>query len=187
MSEPGLENLWKEYKAPFASMDDLTLARWLCQTLGQFEGRLAADEARERQIWLKRLADPPSTFPLASCCRAPLLPYFSRDITNTGLICHHCSETAVPFSDVPADVQNSISNWAEEYSKIHAVAHWDEDDQDQVEDYEETLEQAAASAERLLRVAATRILPRLLEFYPVVIWQDQDECLEVQPEDIQLP
>jgi hypothetical protein len=27
-------------------------------------------------------------------------------------------------------------------------------------------------------------MPKLLDFYPAVIWEDQDECLEVRPEDI---
>jgi hypothetical protein len=26
----------------------------------------------------------------------------------------------------------------------------------------------------------------LLEFYPAVVWEDQDECLEVRPEDVKL-
>jgi hypothetical protein len=29
-------------------------------------------------------------------------------------------------------------------------------------------------------------MPPLLEFYPAVIWEDQDECLEVRPEDVVL-
>ena len=35
------------------------------------------------------------------------------------------------------------------------------------------------------RVEAGRTLAKqLLEHYPAVIWEDQDECLEVRPEDI---
>jgi hypothetical protein len=30
------------------------------------------------------------------------------------------------------------------------------------------------------------LAPALLEFYPAVVWEDQDECLEVRPEDVQL-
>jgi hypothetical protein len=29
-------------------------------------------------------------------------------------------------------------------------------------------------------------MPPLLETYPAVIWEDQDECLEVRPEDVVL-
>lgn len=199
MSDPGIDKLWKEYKAPFVAMDDLTLARWMCQTLGQFEGklwrlshplvsayRLAADEAKDRQIWFKRLATPPAVYPPGDCCRAPFLPYFTRDILNVGLVCHHCGETAVPFDEIPRDLQAAVKGWADEYEKIHAVAHWEESEQAVVADYEETLEEAAASAERLLKQVAIRILPRFLEFYPALIWEDQDECLEVRPDEIEL-
>jgi len=34
-----LDQLWKEYSLVFHDFDDLTLARWLAQTLGQLEGR----------------------------------------------------------------------------------------------------------------------------------------------------
>ena len=30
----------------------------------------------------------------------------------------------------------------------------------------------------------SQIAPGLLEFYPAIIWEDQDECLEVRPEDV---
>jgi hypothetical protein len=45
-------------------------------------------------------------------------------------------------------------------------------------------EQAAREAEALLIRAGTQLAPSLLEFYPAIIWEDQDECLEVRPEDI---
>ena len=199
MSDAGTDKLWKEYKAPFASMDDLTLARWMCQTLGQFEGklwrlshplvgsyRLAADEGKERQIWLKKLATPPSTYLFTECCRAPMLLHFTRDVLTIGLICHHCGETAIAFDEIPRDLRPHIQKWAEEYGKLHAVAHWEEDQQALADDYEETLEQAADSAELMLKNVANKVLPRLLEFYPALIWEDQDECLEVRPDDIEL-
>ena len=47
-------------------------------------------------------------------------------------------------------------------------------------------EEAAQKAERLLAQAATRIVPKLLEEYSAIVWEDQDECLEVRPEDIDL-
>ena len=37
--ESPLDLLWKEYAAAFRDFDDLTLARWLAQTLGQLEGK----------------------------------------------------------------------------------------------------------------------------------------------------
>ena len=33
------DRLWKEYSEVFADFDDLTLARWLAQTLAQLKGR----------------------------------------------------------------------------------------------------------------------------------------------------
>ena len=59
--ESPLDLLWKEYGAVFRDFDDMTLARWLVQTLGQFQGkawrqshplffayRLAAQRANEQ-------------------------------------------------------------------------------------------------------------------------------------------
>ena len=68
--ESALDLLWKEYGEPFSAFDELTLARWLAQTLGQLEGRAwrlshplielggQPVSADERQTWLKRLATP---------------------------------------------------------------------------------------------------------------------------------
>src|SRR5262249_24430214 len=99
-SEPQDDFLWKEYSTVFRDFDDLTLARWMAQTLGQLSGRawrmshalvaalrLAAAVGHEREIWFKRLATLPHAFVEAPCCRAPLLPLWSRDILDTGLIC----------------------------------------------------------------------------------------------------
>ena len=36
------------------------------------------------------------------------------------------------------------------------------------------------------REAGRQLAPRLLEFYPAAVWEDQDECLEVRPEDVRL-
>ena len=70
-----LDLLWKEYGLGFRDFDDLTLARWLAQTLGQLEGkawrfshpllgayRLAAQLAHQRQVWLKLLVTPPAAY-----------------------------------------------------------------------------------------------------------------------------
>ena len=48
------------------------------------------------------------------------------------------------------------------------------------------LENAAEEVERLLATAGHKIAPKLLEHYPAVVWEDQDECLEVRPEDVEL-
>ncbi len=192
-----LDRLWQEYSLVFGHFDDLTLARWMAQTLGQIEGRvwrfshpllgayrLAAQLAHERQIWLKRLVTLPAGYTEASCCRAPLLPLFTRDITETGLGCVHCAETAVPFDELPGDLQAEANLWAAEYAPVHAVAHW-EDRQRKKVDYDQAYEDAACAAEKLLVKAAMGVIPKFLDSYPAIVWEDQDECLEVRPEDIQ--
>jgi len=199
-SESPMDRLWSEYGSLFYEFDDLTLARWMSQTLGQIEGRawrlshpllsayrLAAQVGHDRQIWFKRLVSHPSAYPVAECCRAPVLPLFTRDIVDTGLICQHCSETVVPFGDLPKELQASIRAWSEQYKIQHEVAHWDPQQQELVEDYDETCEEAAEVVETLLVQAATELVPQILELYPAVIWEDQDECLEVRPEDLELP
>src|SRR5262245_58869057 len=198
-SESPLDHLWKEYGAAFRDFDDHTLARWLAQTLGQLSGRawrlshplmgayrLAAQLAHERQIWLKRLATPPAAYREAICCRAPLLPLFSRDVLDSGLICQHCSDTCVSFDDLAADLQEEVRSWAQQYSPLHAVAHWDDAQRKRCGNYDGRFDDAADEVEELLAVAGKRIVPRFLEHYAAIVWEDQDECLEVRPEDVEL-
>ena len=196
-SDSPLDQLWNEYGQVFREFDDLTLARWLAQTLGQLNGkawrwshpligayRLAAQIAHDRQIWFKRLATPPPAFLESPCCRAPMLPFLTRDIRETGLICQHCNDTLVPFDEIPDAIRGDLDNWAQQYSPIHAVAHWDDRQRKSGGNYDRAFEQAAKEAEALLSRAGHQFAPRMLEFYPAVIWEDQDECLEVRPEDI---
>jgi hypothetical protein len=195
-----LDRLWQEYSVVFRECDDHSLARWMAQTLGQLQGRvwrlshpllgayrLAAQVADDRQIWLKRLATPPMAYPEASCCRSPLLPLFTRDVVESGLVCQHCGETAVPFEDLPEDLQLEIRAWAGEYEPVHTVAHWKEDQRKGAKEYDSVFEEAASKAEKLLSRAGSELAPRLLEHYPAVIWEDHDECLDVHPEDVELP
>src|SRR5688572_9798405 len=162
MSDPA-DKLWEEYKQPFAQFDDLTLARWMAQTLGQFEGRVwrmshplvsayraAAELGNDRDIWHKRIANVPPGFTLAECCGAPLLPLFTRDVLNGGLVCQHCGATAVEFDDLAKVLRKKIEPWAEEYANIHAVAHYDEGQMRSVTNYDEVFEKAASQAEEQL-------------------------------------
>ena len=55
-----------------------------------------------------------------------------------------------------------------------------------VGDYDRAYENAAKETERLLAQAGAQIAPKFLDFYPAVVWEDQDECMEVRPEDIPL-
>ncbi len=198
-SESPLDLLWKEYGRVFADFDDLTLARWLAQTLGQLEGkawrlshplvgayRLAAQLGHERQIWHKRLATAPAAYAQSPCCRAPFLPLLTRDIRESGLICQHCSETLVPFDEIPPDVRAEIESWAQQYEPVHAVAHWDDRQRRRTGNFDAACENAAREAEKLLIRAGKELVPALLNHYAAAVWEDQDECLEVRPEDVQI-
>jgi hypothetical protein len=193
-----IDRLWDEYAEVFNAFDDLTLARWLAQTLGQLEGRawrmshplvgafrLGAQVGHERGIWLKRLATPPAAYAESSCCRAPMLPLLTRDVRDSGLICQHCNDTLVPFDDLPVTIRNELDLWAQQYSPVHAVAHWDDRQRRASGNYDHAYDNAAKEAERLLGVAGREVVPKLTEYYPAIIWEDQDECLDVRPEDVE--
>ena len=197
--ESRLDQLWTEYSQAFRDFDDMTLARWLAQTLGQLEGRvwrlshpllgayrLAAQLAHQRQVWLKRLATAPAAYAESPCCRAPLLPLLTRDVRDSGLLCQHCNETLVEWDDLPAELQPGLETWAAQYAPVHAVAHWDDRQRKSSGNYDQAFENAAEEAERLLVNVARDIMPKFLDFYPAAVWEDQDECLAVQPEDIEL-
>ena len=193
------DRLWKEYSRVFDDWDDITVARWMAQTLGQFEGRvwryshplmgayrICAAQGHDRGAWLKRLANAPAAYCESSCCRAPLLPLFTRDIVETGLICVHCGATAIEFSELRPELRERLEKWAAEYAPVHHVAHWDEREQASVVNYDKAFEAAATQAEILLAQAAVKILPAFLDDFPAIVWEDQDECLEVLPQDIEL-
>jgi len=198
--EETLDSLFEEYDAVFWTWDDLRLARWLSQTLGQLLDRVwrlshplvsayqwAARVAHKRDIWLKRLVLFPEGFERAPCCQAPLLPLLTRDVLEAGLVCVHCGGTAVELSELPRSLRQSLARWAKTYAGWHEVAHWSEEriNREQV-DYEAEFERAARRAERLLRRAGTELAPRLLDLFPAAVWEDADECLEVRPEDVRL-
>ncbi len=197
-SDSPLDSLWKEYARAFQAWDDLTLARWLAQTLGQLEGRawrlshplvgayrLVAQLVHDRQIWFKRLATPPAAYMESPCCRAPFLPLLTRDVRESGLVCQHCSETLVPFEEIPAELRSEIESWAQDYEPVHAVAHWDDRQRRSAGgNYDAAYEHAAKQAEHLLARVNRDLTPKLLQIYPAIIWEDQDECLEVRPEDV---
>jgi hypothetical protein len=194
-----LDLLWKEYSQGFRDFDDVTLARWMAQTLGQLAGRswrlshpllgayrLAAQLGQERQIWLQRLVATPHAYSESPCCRAPMLPLLIRDVHETGLLCQHCGETLVPSDELPAAIQSDLQAWSSQYASVHAIAHWDDRQRKASGDYDHAFESAAEQAERLLAQAGSQLAPRLLEFYAAIVWEDQDECLEVRPEDVVL-
>ena len=197
--ESPLDKLWHEYAEIFRQFDDLKLGRWMAQTLGQLEGRawrlshpllgayrLAAQTAHDRGITVQRLATFPAAYAEAECCRTPLVPLLTRDVKESGLGCPHCGGTAVAFADLPEALQAELAKWADEYEPVHGVAHWDDKKQKSSKNYQDKLEEAAEAAEQLLARVPQTLAPRLLDVYPTIIWEDQDECLEVRPEDIPL-
>ena len=194
-----MDLLWREYASVFREWDDTTLARWLAQTLGQFAGRtwrsthplvaayqLAAKIGDERQIWHKRLATPPSVYVESPCCRAPFLPLLTREVRECGLICGHCNQTLLPFDEITEDLRVKLGAWAQKYEPVHAVAHWDDRQRRRVPNYDDAYEKAAQEAEGFLKELGRDLAPKLLDVYAAVIWEDQDECLEVRPEDVLL-
>ena len=115
-----------------------------------------------------------------------MLPMLTRDVHEAGLICEHCSDSLVPFEEIPEAVRGALETWSKKYQTTHAVAHWDDRQRKSAGDYGRALEKAADEAERLLAEAGKDLAVRLLEFYPTVVWEDQDECLEVRQEDVKL-
>ena len=116
-----------------------------------------------------------------------MLPLLTRDVRDAGLICQHCNETVLAFEDIPEPVRQQLDNWATAYAPVHAVAHWDDEQRKSAGNYDQCFEKAAKDAERLLAQAGAELARGLLEHYPAIVWEDQDECLEVRPEDVRLP
>src|ERR1039458_9586547 len=176
-AESPLDLLWKEYSLGFRDLDDLTLARWLAQTLGQIAGRpwrlshpllgayrLAAPLGHARQIWLKRLVSTPADYSESPCCRAQMLPLITRDVNEIGLICQRCSETLVPFDELPGGLKEALGQWASEYAPAHAGAHWNDRQRKAAGDYDHAFESAAEEAEGLLARAGRDLAPKHRQF-----------------------
>ena len=115
-----------------------------------------------------------------------MLPLLTREVRDSGLVCQHCGESLLPFDEIPAELRTELKAWAVAYAPIHEVAHWDDRRRKSVRSYDQAYEDAALKAEVLLAQAGRDLAPRLLDHYPAVIWEDQDECLEVRPEDVVL-
>jgi hypothetical protein len=139
---------------------------------------------RERGINISRLATIPAAYSSAECCGAPLLPMLTRDVKESGLACIHCGAAAMTMENVPTEIASALKKWAEAYAEVHAVAHWEEENQKRVKSYDDAVEEAAQKAEDLLAEAGFELAPSLLDHFAAVVWEDQDECLEVMPEDI---
>ena len=197
--DSSIDNLWREYARIFRDWDDLTIARWMAQTLGQFESRswrlshplmgsyrLACQIAQDRGLKLNRLVTVPVAYGVVECCGQPILPLLTRDVVESGLVCQHCGGTAVSFEDLPERIKPAVRDWSDRYAPVHQVAHWDDRERKGSKNYDKAFENAALQAELLLKEAAHEVAPLLLRHYPAVVWEDQDECLDVVPEDVVL-
>ena len=92
----------------------------------------------------------------------------------------------VPFDELPDELKPTLEAWGAKYAPVHAVAHWDDRQPKGAGNYDRAYDNAAKEAERLLAQAGSQLAPRLLDVYPAVVWEDQDECLDVRPEDVAL-
>ena len=92
----------------------------------------------------------------------------------------------MPFDEIPAELRADIESWARQYEPVHAVAHWDDRQRRNAGNYDAAYENAAEQAEKMLVRAGKELVPKLLDSYPAAVWEDQDECLEVRPEDVPL-
>ena len=88
------------------------------------------------------------------------------------------------FDELAAELRPAVQEWADAYKPVHAVAHWDDRQRKGVASYDQAFEEAARSAESLLGQAGSQLAPKFLDLFPAIVWEDQDECLEVRPEDI---
>jgi hypothetical protein len=102
------------------------------------------------------------------------------------LVCLHCSETLVPWDELPEGLRAATQSWAERYSPVHDVAHWEDRRRKRAGNYDRVFEDAARQAERLLAELGRDIAPGFLDDYAALVWEDADECLDVRPEDIPL-
>ena len=87
----------------------------------------------------------------------------------------------MPFEEISAEIRAEIEAWAQQYEPVHAVAHWDDRQRRGAGNYDAAFENAAEQAEQLLARVGRELAPKLLQVYPTIIWEDQDECLEVRP------
>jgi hypothetical protein len=192
-----LQELWEHYRSSINDYDDLTLARWISQTLGQLKGRvwrlshplvglhrLLATTAHKRALRTSRLAQVPSDYPLCNSCGAPLLPLVTRDVAEDGLVCETCGTSAIPLADLPAELRGPLQDWAARYAPVHEVAHWTDAQRARSRDYDKAYQEAAEEAETLLLELSGQILPVALDHFPAIVWEDHDECLDVRPDDV---
>lgn len=193
-----IDRLWEDYRLFFDGFDDPTLARYLAQLLGQIHGgiwrashpmtgllRLGAHTCHQRGLRIGRHARVPEGYGAAACCGAPTVPLITRDVIERGFVCVFCDGTLATLEDLPGELGLAVRRWAEQYREVHDVAHWDERQRLACGDYEEAFNQAAQRGAELWVDLVESLLPKLVpDIFSVMIWEDQDECLDIRPEDL---
>jgi hypothetical protein len=190
-------DLWQEHTRALKAWDDLSLSRWLNQTLGQLldrcwrashplvvSYRLGATVAHQRDLWNRRTFSFNHNYHRATCCGAPAIPFVSFEAFSHGIYCSCCGEILATIEEMPPQLANNFRQWGMSYDMIHQVAHWTDEERRRSGDYDKALDQASERAAPLLAHLGYKFAPQLLGTYPVVFWEDCDNCLDVIPEDI---
>ncbi len=193
-------DLWQEHARALRSWDDLSLVRWLNQTLGQLHERcwrashplvvayrLGATVAHQRDLWNRRTFSINHSYQHAACCGAPTIPFVSFEVCTHGIYCSCCGDVLSTLDDMPFPWTAAIRQWGKTYEEIHHVAHWTDAERKKCGDYDKALDQACEKAIPLLAFLGYQLAPQLLSAFPAVFWEDADDCLDVIPEDIQPP
>jgi hypothetical protein len=193
-------DLWQEHARTLRSWDDLSLARWLNQTLGQLYEhcwrashplvvayRLGATVANQRDLWNRRTFSLNTNYPSASCCGAPTIPFISFEVCSHGLYCSCCGDILLTVEDLSPSLAVSFRKWGSSYERLHQVAHWTDEERRRCGDYDKALDQAADQASPLLARLGYQLSPKALSIYPAIFWEDADNCLDIIPEDVVPP
>lgn len=193
-------DLWQEHTRALKSWDDLSLARWLSQTLGQLHERcwrashplvvayrLGATVAHQRDLWNRRSLSFNHNYQAASCCGAPSIPFISFEVCTHGVYCSCCGEVLARLEDLAPALAAKFRDWGRAYDPIHQVAHWTDPERKQCGDYDKALDLSCERAAPLLARMGYQLAPSFLPIYSAVFWEDADNCLDVIPEDIAPP
>ena len=192
--------LWEEHTRALRSWDDLSLVRWLNQTLGQLYERcwrashplvivyrLGATVAHQRDLWNRRTFSFHHHYQRTSCCGAPVIPFISFEVCSHGIYCSCCGEVLNTLDDLPSDLAMNFREWSKEYEVIHQVAHWTDAERKHCGDYDQALDHACEKALPMLARLGYQLAPSLLTLFSTMFWEDADHCLDVIPEDFTPP
>jgi hypothetical protein len=196
----GTFDLWQEHMRALKTWDDLSLSRWLNQTLGQLHERawrashplvvayrLGATVAHQRDLWNRRTFTSNHHYELAVCCGAPQIPFVTFEVSTHGIYCSCCGEVLNTLDHFAVPLAEAFRKWGQTYEPIHQVAHWTDGERKKSGDYNKAFDQAFEKAIPLLAQLGYELTPQLLLTYPTVFWEDADNCLDVIPEDVNPP